>query len=168
MTSDDISREVTPAGHGGLALLARDLQTRLGRMFALNIAVDVEDDDGAQLAHALLRHRQQLRTVFGKFHALHRRQEIPRLQAFPGSNVPNANGVVGGASGEECGGGVYIDRPQGALMAMIGAQSLAVGREPCAHDVVFGGREENIAIFVIPGESVSDQRPRKSAACFLT
>ena len=107
----------------------------------------VVDDDGGQLPRPLLRHSQQLPPILAEFRTLDAGREVPRLEQLARLHFPQAQGVVRAAGGEEGGGGVDVDGPEGALVAFVGAEALAVGAVPGADDVVFGDGEDEVAFF---------------------
>lgn len=144
---NDVFRQITPSCHSRLALLTRNRQTPLVRLLGIDIDFDIQHHNRSQKPHTLLRHCQQLRPIFRKLYALYCRVEVPHFDAFAAANVPEADGVVGGAAGEEGGGGVDVDGPEGALVAVVSAETFAVGREPGADYLIFGGGEEDVAVF---------------------
>lgn len=89
--------------------------------------------------------------VVGEFDALNGGQVVPGLEQLAGLDFPHAHRAVGAAGREEGGGRVDVDGPEGALVAFVGAEALAVGAVPGAHDMVFADGEEEIAFL---GESV--------------
>ena len=121
MPRNDVFAEIAPCSNRSLAFVARYCQTSLIALLSFHIHLDIQDHNRAQESHALLRHGKQLRTVFVEFYPLHRRIEVPHFDAFARSDVPQPDGVVGGATGEEGGAGVDVDGPEGALVAMVGA-----------------------------------------------
>lgn len=159
MPRDDIPAQITPPGHRRLSLIARNDETPLIALLRLHIHNHIQHHNRAQKAHSLLRHRKQFGPVLVELHPFHRGVEIPHFYAFARADVPEADGVVGGAGGEEGGAGVDVDGPEGALVAVIGAEAFAVGGEPGADYLVFGAGEEDVAIF---GVSVGRKRESQS------
>jgi len=112
--------------------------------------VDVVDVDVGELACALFGDGEELFAVVGEFDALDGGQVVPCFEQFARFHFPHAHGAVGAAGREEGGGGVDIDGPEGALVAFVGAEALAVGAVPGADDMVFADGEEEVAFL---GES---------------
>ena len=138
---DDILTQITPPGHRRFTLIARNDQTPLIALLRFHIDLHIQHHDRAQKPHPLLRHREQFRAVLVELHPLDRRVEIPYFDALARADVPEADGVVGSAGGEERGAGVHVDGPEGALVAVVGAEAFAVGGEPGAYYLVFGAGE---------------------------
>ena len=88
-----------------------------------------------------------MRAIFIELNSLHRGVEVPDFYAPPSPHVPEADGVVCGAGGEEGGGRVDIDGPEGALVAVVGAEAFAVSGVPGADYLVLRAGEEDVAIF---------------------
>lgn len=165
MPRNDIPTQITPPRHRSLTLIARNDQTSLIALLRLHIYLDIEHHNRPQIPHSLLRHSEQFRPIIIELDPLDRRVEIPYFDAFARADVPKADGVVGGAGGEEGGAGVDVDGPEGALVAVVGAEAFAVGGEPGADHLVFGAGEEDVAVF---GVSVgqSQRSPQgKSTGC---
>lgn len=160
VTGDDVLAEVAPPGNGGLALLADDGQDLLVRLLGLGVDLDVEHDDGAEVTHALLRHAEELGAILVELNALDGGGEVPCLEELAGLDLPEADGVVGGTGGDDGGGWVDVNGPDGTLVALICAETLAVVRKPGADVLILGGREEKIALAVVPSkrEKVLDRR----------
>lgn len=97
VASDDVLGQVAPAGDGGLALVAHDDQDLLGILGGRDVQGDVENDDCSQVAHALLGDAQQLGTVLIELDALDGGGELPGHQTLAGLDLPQLDGVVGGA-----------------------------------------------------------------------
>ena len=142
-----VSAQITPSSHGSLAFIARNDQTPLIALFCLHIHFDIKHDNRPQIPHSLLRHSEQFRPIVIKFHPLDRRIEVPYFYAFARADVPEADGIIGGAGGEKGGAGVDVNGPEGALVAVVCAEAFTVGGEPGADDLVFGAGEEDIAVF---------------------
>ena len=149
VAGDDVLAKIAPPGHGGLALVAHNRQLLLVGLLGVDVDLDVEDDDGAQVPHALLGHAQQLGAVLVELDALDGRRELPCLEALARLDVPEADCVVGRARGENGGRGVDVDGPDGALVAAIGAEPLAVVCLPDADDLILGDGEDEVAIGVV-------------------
>lgn len=143
---DDVLAQKTPARNGCLALVASDGQAPLVCLLRFDVHDDVEHNDGSQIAHALLGYRQQLQAILGELDALHRGRKVPDFQTLASPHVPQADGVVGGAACKERGGGVDVDGPERALVAMVRTKALTVRREPGADDLILGSGEEDIAV----------------------
>jgi len=153
VASNDVLVQITPACHRSLALRAGNPQARLVVLVvqvpALTVTVaDVEHDDRAQIPHALLRHGQQPAPVRAELDPLHGRGEVPDLDTLARLDVPESHGVVRRAGRHEDAVGADVDRPDGTLVAVVGAESLAVGREPDAEDLILCDGEEKVAIAV--------------------
>jgi hypothetical protein len=116
---DDVLATTAEASHGGLALVADNPQRPFVRLLGVDVEDDVEHDDGTEHVLALLRHAEQLRAVGRELDALDGRVELPRLEQLAALHVPQPDGVVGGAGGQERGGGVDVDGPDGADVAVI-------------------------------------------------
>lgn len=149
VAGDDVLGQVAPAGDGGLALVADDGQDLFGALLGVDVQLDVEHDDGAQVAHALLCDAQQLGAVLVELDALHGGGEIPCHQALAGLDLPQLDGVVSGARGDDGAGGVDVDGPDGTLVAVVGANPLAVVRVPGADVLVLCYGEDDVAIAVV-------------------
>ena len=119
VSGDDVLAEVAPARHGGLALVADDGQGLLVALLGVDVDLDVQHDDGAQVAHALLRHAQQLGAVLVELDALDGRRELPRLEALAALEVPELDGVVGRPGGDQRRRGLDVDGPDGAHVAVV-------------------------------------------------
>ena len=158
MPRDYVPAQITPSSYGSLTLIARNDQTPLIALFCLDIHLDIKHDNRPQIPHSLLRHREQFRPIVIKLHPLDRRIEVPYFYAFTRADVPEADGIIGGAGGEEGGAGVDVNGPEGALVAVVGAEAFTVGGEPGADDLVFGAGEENVAVF---GVSVNESQREK-------
>lgn len=149
MTSDDVLVEVAPAGDGGLALVADDGQGALVGLLGVDVEHDVEDDDGAQVAHALLGDAQQLAAVLAELDALDGGREVPGLEAPARLDLPQPDRVVGAAARDERRRRVHVHRPDRPLVALVRPQPLAVVREPRADLLVLGRREEEVSVRVV-------------------
>lgn len=136
VASDDVLGQVAPTGDGGLALVAHDDEGLLGVLGSGGVQVDVEDDDGAEVTHTLLSDAEQLGAVLVELDALDGGGELPGHQALASLNLPQLDGIVGRARGDQSGGGVDVDGPDGALVAVVGAEALAVVGEPGADVLV--------------------------------
>ena len=162
MPRDDIPTQITPPGHRRLSLIAPYDETSLIALLRLHIHNHIQHHNRPQEAHSLLRHREQFGPVLVELHPFYRRVEIPYFDALARADVPETDGVVGGAGGEQGGARVDVDGPEGALVAVIGAEAFAVGGEPGADYLVFGAGEEDVAIF---GVSVGKERVRVRGVC---
>lgn len=138
VAGNDVLAEVTPTGDGGLAVLANDSHDLLIALLGVNVELDVEDDDGTEMTHALLRHTQELAAILAELNALDGGREVPCLEKSAGLDLPEADGVVGGTGGEDSGCGVDVDGPDGTLVAVVCTETLAVVREPNANLLVLG------------------------------
>lgn len=101
------------------------------------------------MTHALLGDAQQLGAILVELDALDGGREVPGHQALAGGHLPQLDGVVGGAGGDHGAGWVDVDGPDGALVAVVGAEALAVVGEPGADVLILGCGEDDIAIAVI-------------------
>ena len=162
MPRNDIPTQITPPRHRRLRLIARDDETPLIALLRLHIDNDIQHRDRAQEAHPLLRHREQFGPVLVELHPFDRRVEVPYFDAFSRADVPQADGVVGGARGEQGRAGVDVDGPEGALVSVVRAEAFAVGGEPGADYLVFGAGEEDVAVF---GVSVGRERGESEGFC---
>lgn len=153
MSSNDVLAQVTPSRNGSLALLTGNLQARLVGLIvqvpALTVTVtDVEHHDRTEISHALLRHSQQPASIGAELDPLHGRGEVPDLDALARLDVPESDSVVRRAGRYEGAVGADVDGPERTLVAVVGAESLAVGREPDTEDLVLCDGEEKVAIAV--------------------
>lgn len=138
MASNDVLGHVAPPRHGRLALVTNDGHRPLVGLLGLGIDLDIEHDDVTHVTHPLLGDTQQLGGVLVELDALDGGGELPRLQAPPRLHLPEADGVVGGARGEDGARGVDIDGPEGTDVALVSAEALAVVGVPAADDLVLG------------------------------
>lgn len=148
---NDVLAEDTPAGNGSLALVADNGEGPLVGLLCVDVRVDVDDDDVAEVAHALLGDAEQLGAVLVELDALDGRGELPRLELAARLDLPQADGVVCGARGDHGRGRVDVDGPDGADVAVVGAEALAVVGEPGADLLVLCDGEDEVAIEVVPG-----------------
>lgn len=167
MPRNYVPAQITPSSHGSLTLIARNDQTPLIALFCLHIHLDIKHDNRPQIPHSLLRHSEQFRPIVVKLHPLDRRIEVPYFYTFTRADVPEADGIVGGAGGEEGGAGVDVNGPEGALVAVVGAEAFTVGGEPGADDLIFGAGEENVAVFGVSviNSQKREQRRKRVAVC---
>lgn len=149
VAGDDVLGHVAPTSDGGLALVADDAQDLLGVLFGGGVDVDVEHNDGTQVTHTLLGDAQQLGAVLVELDTLDGGREVPGHQALSARNLPQLNGVVGGAGCDDCAGGVDVDGPDGTLVAVVCAEALAIVGEPGADVLILGCGEDDVAIAVI-------------------
>jgi hypothetical protein len=149
VASNDVFAEVAPPSNGGLALVADDRQGLLIALLGLYIDRNIEHNNGAQVSHALLGYAQQLGALLVKLDPLDGSRELPCLEALAGLYIPQADRVVGGTGGEDGGGGVDVDSPDGTLVAVVGSQPFTVVGEPCADMLVLRRRENQVAIAVV-------------------
>jgi hypothetical protein len=119
VSGDDVLAEVAPSGHGGLALIADNRQGLLVALLGVDVDLDVEHDDGAQMSHTLLRHAQQLGAVLVELDALDGRRELPRLETLAALEVPELDGVIGGPGRDQGRGGLDVYGPDGAHVAVV-------------------------------------------------
>lgn len=148
MASNDVLVHVAPAGDGGLALVADDGKLLLVALLAVDVGVDVENDNGAEVTHALLGDAQQLGALLVELDALDGGGELPGLEQAAGLHLPEADGVVGAATGDHGRVRVDVDGPDGTLVALVGAQALAIVTEPGADMLILGDGEEKVAVAV--------------------
>lgn len=132
VAGDDVFAQVAPAGDRGLALVADNGQRLLVRLLGIDVDVNVDDDDGAQMPHALLRHAEQLGAVVVELDALDGRGELPGLEVLARLDVPETHRVVGGPGGDDGRGRVDVDGPDGSDVAVVCAEALAVVGVPYA------------------------------------
>lgn len=86
---NDILGEETPSCHCRLAVLASDFQRRLsGLVLQVLAIVDIQHSDRTQETHTLLRHSQQLASIWGESDPLHGGGEVPNLHAITSLDVP--------------------------------------------------------------------------------
>jgi hypothetical protein len=149
VAGDDVLAQVAPAGDGGLALIAHYGENLLIGLLCLHVDLDVQHNNSAQVPHALLCYAQQLGAVLVELDALDGRREVPCLQALPRLDVPEPDRIVGGPRGEDGGGWVDVDGPDGTLVAAVRPQPFAVVRKPDADLLILGNREDKIAVGVV-------------------
>lgn len=149
VAGDDVLAQVAPSGNGGLALVADNGEAPLLALLGVDVRVDVDDDDVAEVAHALLGDAQQLGAVLVELDALDGRGELPRLEALARLDLPQADRVVGRARGDHGRRGVDIDGPDGTDVAVVRSETFAVVREPDADLLILGDGEDEVAIEVI-------------------
>ena len=70
------------------------------------------------------------------------------VQLLARGQVPNAHGLVGRAGDEVAGVHRHLARPDGAIVALVGADALAIVGVPEARLQVFGAAHEQIALAV--------------------
>lgn len=119
VTSNNVLAEVAPPSNRSLALVANNSQGLLVALFGLGIELDVEHDNGAQVAHSLLCHAQELGSILVELHTLDRSWELPRLQQLASLDFPEADCVVGRPGGEEGCRRVDINGPDSADVAVV-------------------------------------------------
>lgn len=95
VAGDDVLAGLAPASNGGLALVADNGQGSLVGLLGVDVRVDVDDDDVAQVTHTLLGNAQQLGSVLVELDTLDGGGELPGLEALAGLDLPQADGVVG-------------------------------------------------------------------------
>ena len=154
VAGDDVLAQVTPTGNGGLALVAHDGELPLVRLLGLRIRVDAEDDDIAQVTHSLLRAAEDLGAILVELDSLDGGGELPGLDVLARLDVPEADGVVGRAGGDHGRCGLDIDGPDGTDVAVVGAETLAIVREPGADLLVLGDGEDDVAVEVVSAARV--------------
>ena len=151
VASNDVLAHGAPASDGGLALVADDGQDLLVTLLGVDVGVDVDDDNVGEVTHTLLGDTQQLGAVLVELDSLDGGGELPGLDEATGLDLPEADGVVGGARGDHGRGRVDVDGPDGTDMAVVGSETLAVVREPGADLLVLGDGEDEVAIEVVSG-----------------
>lgn len=159
MTGNDILGKVTPSSNSGLALVTDDGHGPLGVLLCVNVKLDVEDDDGSEVAHALLGNTEQPSAVGAELDPLDGGGELPGVEAAARLDLPQLDGVVGGTSSDDGAGRVAVDGPDGTLVAVVGTQALAIVCEPDADVLILGYREDEVAVGV---ESTDDAHEKVS------
>lgn len=149
VAGDDVLVEVAPSGNGSFALVANNGHDLLVALLCLHINLDVEDNDGAQMSHALLRYAQQLGTIGVELDTLDGCWELPGLEVLAGLDVPETDGIIGRTRSEKGGRGVNVDGPDGAYVTVVGSEALAIVSEPYADLLILGDGENEIAIAVV-------------------
>jgi hypothetical protein len=120
MPGDDVlAVDTAEPCHSGFALVAYYPQRSLVGLLGVDVEDDVEHDDGAEHVLALLRHAEQLGPVRRELDAFDGRVELPGLEQFASLDIPQPDGVVGGAGGQQSCGGINIDGPDGSDVALI-------------------------------------------------
>lgn len=152
MASDDVLAKGAPAGNSGLALVTDDCKLLLIGLLSVEVGVDLDNDDVGKITHSLLGNAQQLGAVFVKLDSLDGGGELPGLDKATALDFPEADGVVGRTGGDHGRGGVDVDSPDGSDVAVVGSKTLAVVGEPGADLLVLCDGEDEIAIFVEPGD----------------
>lgn len=149
VAGDDVLAQVTPPSDGRLALVAHNAKLPLVRLLGLGVGVDAVDDNVAQVAHALLGDAEQPGAVLVELDALDGGGELPGLEVLARLDVPQADGVVGGPRGDDGRRGLDVDGPDGADVAVVGAEALAVVGEPGADLLVLGDGEDDVTVEVV-------------------
>lgn len=150
MPGDDVLGHVAPPRNGRLAPVAHNGHLPLVGLLGLGVDRDVDDDDVTHVAHALLGDAQQLGGILVELDALDGGGELPRLEQAARLHLPEADGVVGGARREHGARRVDVDGPDGADVALVGSEPLAVVREPAADMLVLGDGEDEVAVGIVP------------------
>ena len=150
MPGDDVLGHVAPPRNGRLAPVAHNGHLPLVGLLGLGVDRDVDDDDVTHVAHALLGDAQQLGGILVELDALDGGGELPRLEQAARLHLPEADGVVGGARREHGARRVDVDGPDGADVALVGSEPLAVVREPAADMLVLGDGEDEVAVGSVP------------------
>lgn len=93
MSRNNVLAQITPSGNSSLAILARNLQTRLVRLLiqVVSLAISIlhiKHHNRAQVAHTLLRHGQKLTSIGTEFNPFHGGGELPYFDTFAGLDVP--------------------------------------------------------------------------------
>ena len=88
MSCNDVLGHVAPSGNRSLAVLAGNGQGLLVLLWSVDISVDVQNNDRAQEAHALLSNSQKLGSVLVELDSLNSGVEVPGLQALSALDVP--------------------------------------------------------------------------------
>lgn len=101
------------------------------------------------MAHTLLCDAEQLGAVLVELDALDGGGELPCHQALAGLDLPQLDGVISGARGDDGAGGVDVDGPDGTLVAVVCAEALAIVGEPRADVLVLCYGEDEVAIAVV-------------------
>src|SRR5690606_32380784 len=96
------------AGNRRPALVADDPESMFGPLLGVDVRGNVVDEDGADDVAPLLVDGEELCAVGGELDSPDTGLESPLLEFLPGANVPESHGVVGGAGGDDGGGGVYV------------------------------------------------------------
>lgn len=151
VAGDDVLAHGAPASDGGLALVADDGQDLLVTLLGVDVGDYVDDDNVGEVTHTLLGDTQQLGAVLVELDSLDGGGELPGLDEAASLDLPEADGVVGGARGDHGRGRVDVDSPDGTDMAVVGSETLAVVREPGADLLVLGDGEDEVAIEVVSG-----------------
>lgn len=148
MAGNDVLGQVAPASDGSLALVAHNCQIPLVALLGVDVQNYGENDNRAQMTHALLGHSQELLSVGGELDALDGSGEVPGLQQAAGLDLPESHGVVGATTRDHGGGGIDVDGPDGALVSLVGAEPFAIVGIPDTDLLVLGNGEEEVAVGV--------------------
>jgi len=149
MARNDPLGQIAPSRDRGLALVANNRQGPLVALLSRRVRVDIENDDVAEVAHALLRHAQQLAAILVELDALDGGRELPRLEALARLDLPEADGVVGRAAGDHGAGGIDVHSPDGANMAVVCTEALAVVGKPGTDLLILGDGEDDVAVEIV-------------------
>lgn len=149
VASNDVLVHVAPAGNCGLGFVAYNGESLVAALLGIDVGVDVDDDNVTQVSHALFRNAKKLGAILVEFDTLDGCGELPDLEAAAGLDLPETHGVVGGARGDHGGGRVDVDSPYRTDMAVVGSETFAIVREPCANVLILGDGEDDVAIVII-------------------
>jgi hypothetical protein len=154
VAGNDVLGEVGESSDGDTRkFVDNDAKSGLIGLLAVGALVDVVNNDVAELAGTLLGHAQQLLSVLRELDTLDRGQEVPCLEQFSSLHFPKSHGVVGAAGREQAGVRVDIDGPEGTLVALVCAETLAICAVPRADGVILRDGEDKVALL---GEPVRD------------
>lgn len=121
VASDDVLAEGAPASNGGLAFVADDGEDLFVALLGVDVWVDVHDNNVGEETHTLFSDAEKLGTILVELDTLDGGGELPGLEAATGLDVPETDGVVGGARGDHGRGRFDIDGPDGTDMAVVGS-----------------------------------------------
>jgi hypothetical protein len=112
----------------------------------------VLDLDGGDVVHEVVGGDDRERVPDGELDGPGGRVEAEAEQLPPGADVPELGGLVGGARDEARRVAGHVAGPDGAVVAPVGAQAVAVVCVPDRGGVVLGAGEEEVAVAVVAQE----------------
>lgn len=111
--------------------------------------VDIVDGDFGIVFDERIGYRCELFGALGPGHAADGTAVSVSAEAFASLAGPEFGRGVGGGSEEVSGEAVAVEVPNGTLVAVEGAQAVAIFGSPNARDVVFAGSEEQVAVVIV-------------------
>lgn len=115
-------------------------------LLRIQILLDIVDNDGAELSLSLLCHTQQLCSIRRKFHSLDRGSKFPSLQQLSRFDIPQPNGIIRSSRGEECGGWVDVDGPDGSYVTVVCSKAFSICAVPGTDNLILRDGEDYVSI----------------------